>query len=608
MSDKDDDDGLFDENNNDSSDEEIAVSKNKKKPSKKRKISSGGGDAANAKASKKPTKQSWIDDAAEESGEEGGGSDDDEEEDDDENENDYVKDGFVVDEDEVERVRKKKSGDLEDSDDDEDNDDDDDDDDGPAARKKRFKKSRVRKMRTLDRLAEEDLDLIREARGDKDREESVVREREEARRKAMARNDAELRKGLFYDSGEEDATAAAVAKPRKNVPERYDEDGMDDFIDDDIGDQGQILANDRRAAYDEEKGGVSEAQLNEASEIFGTDYLDFMAQEGHDDGDQEEENLFGKGKYRERGVGVDLGVDSEEDISDDDEDDDDDDLFGDDDADGVSSHQKAEALKLKRQKKEMSRQERRRKAQLEKNSKRKAQLRRAFEPVQLVENFCTDRDDEIRRLDAPERFFDWTTPFHGASGEEISEEEEEQAFWIMGKIPDIASEYFSVSDEEGLEVLEQRQKSITDSIVHALRYMHNEKLEPAFIKRYRKDVVASPSVRENIYNIMDEDGEWDRMISARTKVESVLTTIAASVQGDEAVGAETESLKTLEANLKTAQAKLEESAAQESEIKIEMEELGPADDDAMDEDDDDELFGDDDEDEVSIMFLLFTLF
>jgi hypothetical protein len=447
------------------------------------------------------------------------------------------------------------------------------------------------------------LDLIREARGDQDREETVAKEREEARRKVIAQNEAELRKGLFYDSGEEDATAAAVAKPRKNAPERYDEHGMDDFIDDDIGDQGQILAAERRAAYDEEKGGVSEAQLNEASEIFGTDYLDFMAQEGQDDGDQEEQALFGKGKYRERGVGVDLGdLDSEEDVSDED----DDDLFGDDDAaDGVSGHQKAEALKLKRQKKEFSRQERRRRAQQAKSSKRKAQLRRAFEPVQLVENFCTDRDDEIRRLDAPERFFDWTTPFHGATGEEISEEEEEEAFWIMGKIPDIASEYFSVSDQEGLEVLEQRQKAITDSIVHALRYMHNENLEPAFIKRYRKDIVTSPSVRENIYNIMDEDGEWDRMTSARTKVESILTTITASVQGDEAVGAETESLKTLEANLKAAQARLEETAAQESEIITEMEELGPADDDAMDEDDDDELFGDDDDEaEVSLILSL----
>ena len=41
------------------------------------------------------------------------------EEDDDENENDYIKDGFVVDEDEVEfKKKKKRTGDLEDSDDD----------------------------------------------------------------------------------------------------------------------------------------------------------------------------------------------------------------------------------------------------------------------------------------------------------------------------------------------------------------------------------------------------------------------------------------------------------------------------------------------------------
>jgi hypothetical protein len=151
-------------------------------------------------------------------------------------------------------------------------------------------------------IAEEDLDLIREARGDQDREEMITREREEARPKVIAQNEAELRKGLFYDSGEEDATAATVAKPRKNAPERYDEDGMDDFIDDDIGDQGQILASERRAAYDEEKGGVSEAQLNEASEIFGTDYLDFMAQEGQDDGDQEEKSCLER-KIQRTGCG-----------------------------------------------------------------------------------------------------------------------------------------------------------------------------------------------------------------------------------------------------------------------------------------------------------------
>ena len=598
----DDDDGLFDEANDDddaddSEDDkaiDIGQKKTKKKPSKKRKADTKGGGGEKSKKSKAIS--SWIDDAAEESGDEGGGDDDDDEEDDDENENDYVKDGFVVDEDEEERERKtrKKGGDLEDSDDDDDDEDEDDDDDGKAPRKKRFKKSRVRKMRQLDMLAEEDLDLIREARGDREREDALAREREEARRKVLAKDEAELRKGLFYDSGEEDERASAPSKPSKRIVERYDEDGMDDFIDDDIGDQDHILASERRGGYDDEGGGgVSEAQLNEASEIFGTDYLEFMADQG---GDQEEEELLGKENYRERGVGVDLGVDSEEDISEQDDDDDEDDLFGDDDAgDGVASVQKAEALKLKRQKRELARQERRKKALQKKNEKRKAQLRRAFEPVQLVENFCTERDDEIRRLDAPERLFEWNTPFHGSTGAEITLEEEEEALWIMGRIPAIAAEFFVDMEDEA------RQKSILDSIIRALRFLHIDKLEPAFIKRYRQDIITSPAVRESLYDIMDEDAEFDRMISARKKVEGVLISITTAAQSDEATGAEVQSLKKLEIDLKLAQEKLDETAKQESDIKVELDELGPADDNAADDDDDDELFGDDDDDdEVSI--------
>jgi transcription elongation factor SPT6 len=376
---------------------------------------------------------------------------------------------------------------------------------------------------------------------------------------------------------------------------------MDDFIDDDIGDQGQILAAERRTAYDEEGGGVSEAQLNEASEIFGTEYLEFMAQD--EQNVDEGEDLFGRGKYRERGVGVDLGVDSEEEeLSEDDEDDDDDDdddLFGDDDGDGVQAHQKAEALKLKRQKRELARQERRRNKKQQKNEKRKAQLRRAFEPVQLVENFCTDRDDEIRSKDAPERLFDWKTPFHGASnsGDEITEEEEEEAMWIMGRIPEIAAEYLSASRD--LVEMEEREKSITSSIAHALRFLHLEKLEPPFIKRYRKDVVTSPAVRENLYNIMDEDAEWDTMVNARAKVGNLLEGITRDSQGDEVTGAEAESVKKLEQDLADANEKLEEIAQQESEIKDEIEKLGPVDDKEDDDDDDDELFGDGDDDDVS---------
>ena len=179
------------------------------------------------------------------------------------------------------------------------------------------------------------------------------------------------------------------------------------IIDDDIGDQHDILASDRaKYAGEDGEGGISQAQMNEASEIFGTDYLDFIAQDEDRDEDEDDE-LFGKNRYRERGVGVDTGVDSEDVLSDDD---DDDDLFGEDDDGDVKTPQQKEALKLKREKRELARKERKKNILAKKIAKQKADLRKQFEPVQLVENFCTDRDDEIRQRDAPERFFDWNVP------------------------------------------------------------------------------------------------------------------------------------------------------------------------------------------------------
>jgi hypothetical protein len=600
---EDEDDGLFDDDDDSSDDDsddssdEDAKKASPKKPaaaaaasSKKRKQPEG---SATSKTKKSKKTASWIDDAAEESGEEGGDSDDDDD-DDDENNNEYIKDGFVVDEEEMEKERRKKRGELEDSDDDDDDDDDDDgsddddsDDDGDK-KKKRLK--RVRKLKASEKLDEGDLDLIREARGDIDPDEAaMLQEQKDAEAAAAARkeeirarNEAELRKGLFYDSGDddEDGAAPAAKKPAQRVVERYDEDGMDDFIDDDIGDQGQLLASERQARYDEEHGGVSEAQLNEASEIFGTDYLEFMAKEEQDD-DREEEDLFGRSQYRERGVGVDLGTDSEDEISDEDEDD----LFEDDD------EQKAEAKKLQKEKRRMAREERIRKREKERSDKRKAQLRRAFEPVQLVENFCTDRDDEIRSKDIPERLFDWTTPFHGSTNEVPNEDEEEEAIWIMGRVPEISTEFFTYAENE-----EAHQKAVLDSIIHVLRFMHVEKLEPAFIKRYRKDIITSPAVRNNIYTIMDEDAEWDRLVSARTKVTNVLKSITLEADADRAGGGQVPDTDSLRAQLDEAQAKLEESVAQEAEIKQKIEDIGPVDMEEDDDDDEDELFGDDDDD------------
>ena len=540
---------------------------------------------------------SMIDDAAVLSGEES--SDDDE---DDADHNDYVRDDFVVDE--LEEKKKAEDG-LEDSDDDDDDDDDnDDDDDGKEVRK-------VRRMRDMDRLDDDDMDLINEARGITGKGREV--DKEEKRDQIKAKNTADLRKGLFDASDDEDANnnndnnnnkTSASGETRKRAVETFDEDGMDDFIDYD-----DDMPKDRyRDDEDDMMGanqGISEAQLNEANDIFGTDFMDFMAGDKNEedfDEDYADGDTTAQRRYRERGVGVDLGMDSDQDFA---EESSDDDIFASDDdeaASGLTAEQRAEALRLKKEKRQLQKQERRKAAAKKKSDRRKAKLRKAFEPVQLVENFCTERDDDIRSKDIPERFFDWNTPFHGPpdSVEEFSVMEEEEAKWIVTRIPAIQSEYDSITaeqlndikvDNDGMDEMENKQKNIITSIIQALRYMHREKLEPDFIRKYREDYVTSPAVRGDLYAVMDEDTEWERTLNAKKKVKSLLAGLVKMSESDDALGADEDNVVKLKEDLKLAQERLDDSVKTEANIRHE---IGALDND---DDDDDDLFGDDDDED-----------
>lgn len=341
-------------------------------------------------------------------------------------------------------------------------------------------------------------------------------------------------------------------------------------------------------------------------------------------------------------MGVALGVDSDEEIQDDsseddsdDDDDDDADLFGDDDMDDMGYKQRAEVLKLKREKKRLAREERRRQKRERVDAKRKAQLRRAFEPVQLVENFCTEKDDAIRMADLPERYYDWLEAKKSkksgtdrkvlAIGDEIDMEEEEEAMWIMSKIPAFSSEIAtavsnataaaaaaaasSAGGENAMvpdtdDVMEKADRTIIESIVYALRYMRGEKLEPEFIKRYRMDIVTSPAVRDNLYRIMDEDSEWERMTEARTKIEGVLQ-LFKEEEDEPAVpgGPAVERAARLKEKFKIAEEKLNDTVEQERKVQEQLDELDkPKEKGNDDDDDDDDLFGDDDEDDEAVSF------
>ena len=583
--------------------------------------------AASSKKRKKK-KGAFLDDAAVESGEEDNEDEDDEEE---EDNNEYVKDGFLVDEDEVdEEVTKSKSkDDLEDSDDDDDDDDDEEEDRGKKEMVR--KKSRLTKLKQTERLAEEDLELIREAQGlgpSTAGADHAVADALEDRpvQHIRARNEAELQKTLFDggDEEEEEPSSKQSAKqqqqrrrPPASALDRYDEDGMDDFIEDDLHDQDDIRASEQRGMMDDDGymgNEVSEAQLSLASEIFGTDYLDFMNRDagGRDD---EEEDLMGRRRER----GIDFGYDDAEDSDEGslfggEEEDDDDDIN----LDGLTEQQKAEALKLKREKTKLAKQERRRKAQQAKTEKRKAQLRRVFEPVQLIENFCTERDDLIRQTDVPERLFGWGegeggVTFYGPAeykgkGESdvdsipLTDMERKQAEWIAKRVPSVAEAFHATGGVTPMDLggaengtpLAPHQEEIVTSISYTLRYIHRDKFELAFIKRYRKDYITSTAVRENLHQVVEEDTEWDRMIKARAKVQELLSSITGQADGDAQASMDSDGLVELRQKLDEAKQALDDSQARASTLQTELDALSKK---KGDDDDDDQLFDDDDEEE-----------
>lgn len=548
------------------------------------------------KTKRKKIDSSLIDDAAVLSGEDDD-EDDDEDEEGDAND-DYVRDDFVVDE--VDELNKNSDDGLEDSD------DESSDDDGERG-------TRIRKLKEKSRLDDDDLALIDEAQGARHLKE--VEKEEPPKKSIKARTEAELRKELFDISDDElekiennkGSQMGGKSKSQRRM-ETYDEDGMDDFIE--YGDD-----DDRRGyTYDDDafaqREGVSEAQLNEATDIFGTDFMDFMIPKEEDEEDDLEYDPE-HDQYRERGIGVELGVELKDDQDSFSEDDDEDELFGnDEESGGLTADQRSEALRLKKEKRRLAKEERRRATAKKQSEKRKAKLRKAFEPVQLVENFCTERDDEIRSKDIPERFFDWSTPFHGPDNAkadvenvltDFSDEERKEATWMVSRIPDIRSEFTLGSNTfpMTMDELDPKQLSIVVSIMQSLRYLHIEKLEPEFIRKYREDYVTSKSVRDNLYAVMDEDSEWERILIAKRKVHILIDEISIDC-GDDALDANDENVMKIKSELKNAERRLMDTTQVHDEIYQDLKKL----ESTVIEGIDTELFGDDEKDDENQMVSL----
>ena len=278
---------------------------------------------------------SYFENEAEESGDEEDMENEDQGEEEVNMKDDYVRDGFVVDEDEDES--------------------NDDEQINLKSTKKDFK--RLTKKREF-RLEEEDLDLIAENTVLTRQDSEIVPER-------VDRSKISSYPGsVMFDDDEEERAVPRIQEAEEE--DDYDSDDMDDFLEDDIGDDrrddmdGDEEIPERSSRKTSRKKsmfdyGPSRAQLDEAVDIFGDGFEDIM------DGNEEED------LYDEPGTAIDIN---------------------------------------------------------KMNS-----IRAQYERNVLVESFCTERDDYLRKTDRPERYLD--VMVGRVTPDDI--ERSEEAEWIAKK-------------------------------------------------------------------------------------------------------------------------------------------------------------------------------
>ena len=545
--------------------------------------------------------------------------DEEDEEDLEEDENEYIRDGFVVGEEEAEREerrrrkrrKKQRVGELVDSDDDDDDDgnddnddedddssDDDSDDDQEEEKEKKTKNRRIRKKGELDELDEDDLALIRE-------------QQQNMRQNVIASDANTLQQALFEDDvDEEDEGIGAddnhVSKSRTNkasssssnrrstaaivggTEDLFDEDAMDDFIEDDLPGGGGSGSN-RHMGGDSAGHRVapSELQMNEASEIFGEEYLDFMDQEedGFDD-----ENFEGRRTTEEYDEDR-MHNHSDDDYDEDDDDHDSDALEGDAIDEERSSRRKRRMIRLQKKRERQIR-----------------QLRAKFEPAQLIENFLSESDDVIRTTDLPERYLvGYTTSGVGCSDTKDAKDVH-RVLYVIERIPAIRKAYEeslvnAMHDDQDTESSLSSSfagNPVFSSVSYVLEML--PEMEPSFLRMYREDYITVPAVQSHLWEIVDANIMYDQLVMLRSKIDARLHDLRSSADAAANTGTNIESTFTtnddnkVSSNIASVEALKEAISDISDQLDTARADLEKAIAEKVAEEDNEDLFGGDDDD------------
>ena len=129
-----------------------------------------------------------------------------------------------------------------------------------------------------------------------------------------------------------------------------------------------------------------------------------------------------------------------------------------------------------------------------------------YEPSELERSHLTEKDNDIRNLDVPERFQLRTVPVTSAEDEEI----EEEAEWIWKQAFNTNTISIQEPDEEDTRqpMGGRKSSSAIPKIKEALKFIRNQLFEVPFIAFYRKEYVEPELNINDLWSIFKWDEKW----------------------------------------------------------------------------------------------------
>jgi transcriptional accessory protein Tex/SPT6 len=145
-------------------------------------------------------------------------------------------------------------------------------------------------------------------------------------------------------------------------------------------------------------------------------------------------------------------------------------------------------------------------------------LRSNIERQVLVDNFYTDKDEELRNIDIPERYSNLLNITRELPN---SEERKAEALWMVHKLVTklLSTTYtHKLSDEYKYTTANDLKELLQEPTENFLKFTHEDKLEVPFIWQHRRDYLHPILTRELLWNCITWDMEYDRLYVIRSRM------------------------------------------------------------------------------------------